>query len=186
VGVDVAGKRGQLLAQELDADVRPRVRIAGGAAFCHQPGDLVQAGRPERVGEVGELDVRPARPVEPRPHQPGCQLLRVRRGGPAGACVQGGQHPQVIADGAGGIVHVQHRGGDPLHRAPRQRNGVRRSAGFDHVRDRPRDLPRTIGILAPAAIRMLPPVSPQPVDQPPDFGHPRISHVLIQPHMVTA
>jgi hypothetical protein len=25
-----------------------------------------------------------------------------------------------------------------------------------------------------------------PVDQPPDFGHPRISHVLIQPHTATA
>jgi hypothetical protein len=35
-------------------------------------------------------------------------------------------------------------------------------------------------------IRMLPPVPPQPVDQPPDFGHPRISHVLIQPQMATA
>jgi hypothetical protein len=90
VGVDVARKRGQLLPQELDADSRPRVRIVGGAAFCHEPGDFVQPGRPERVSEVGELDVRPARPVEPRPHQPGRQLLPVRRSGPAGTCVQGG------------------------------------------------------------------------------------------------
>jgi hypothetical protein len=33
---------------------------------------------------------------------------------------------------------------------------------------------------------MLPPVSPQPVDQPLRFGHPRISHVPIQPQMKMA
>jgi len=33
---------------------------------------------------------------------------------------------------------------------------------------------------------MLPPVSPQPVDQPLHFGHPRISHVPIQPQMKMA
>jgi hypothetical protein len=68
VGIDVTRKRGQLLPQELDADRRPRVRIGGGTTFRHQPGDLVQPGLPERVSEVGELDVRPARPIEPRPH----------------------------------------------------------------------------------------------------------------------
>jgi hypothetical protein len=34
------------------------------------------------------------------------------------ARVQGGQRPQVVGDAAGGIIHVQQRGGDPLHRAP--------------------------------------------------------------------
>lgn len=119
VGVDIAGKRGQLLPQELNAEGRPRVTIIGGAAFCHQPGHLVQAGRAERVSEVGELDVRPARPVEPRRHQPARQLLLIWRSGLAGTCVQDSQQPQVTADNAGGIVHLQHRGGDPLHRAPR-------------------------------------------------------------------
>lgn len=78
---------------------------------------------------------------------------------------------------------MQHRIGDPLHSAPRQRYGVRGSAGRDHVRDRARDLPRTLGILAPATVRMLPTVSPQPTDQQRNFSHPRISHTLIQPQM---
>jgi len=181
MGVDVAGKRGQLLPQDLDADRHPRVRVGGGAASGHEPGDLVQASLPERVGEVGELDVRPARPVEVRGHQPRREPLGVRRGGSAGARVQGGQRPQVVADDAGGIIHVQHRGGDPLHRAPCQRNGISSPSRLDHVRDRARDLPHTRGILAPATERVLPAVPPQPVDQPCHACHPRISHVPIQP-----
>ena len=100
VRVDVAGKRGQLLPQNLYPNGRPRVRVGGGAAFGHEPGDLVQPGLPKRAGEVGELDVWPAWPVETRGQQPVREPLRVRRGGLAGAR-RGRQRPQVIADDAG-------------------------------------------------------------------------------------
>src|SRR5713101_5553956 len=55
-----------------------------------------------------------------------------------------------------------------------------------HRRTRSCPRPRPPGILAPAAVRMLPPVSPQPAGQPLRFGLPRISHVPIQPQMKMA
>ena len=179
--IDIAGCRRELLAQDLDPQRRPRIGIRGGTSFLRQPGNLCQASVPQRPGEFRQLNIRPARPVQPRRHQPGSQPPGVRRRFLAGPRVQGHERAQVAADDPRRIVHVHHRRRDALHRAPCQQYGLGSPASLDHLGDRGYHRPGAVGVLPPPAVRMLPPVPPQPVDQPPDVGHLRICHAYIQP-----
>jgi len=121
VGVDVAGHRGELLPEIFDSPLRgPGVRFGGNAACFGQPGDLGQTARAEGFGELFELDGGPARSVELPGHQPRGPALSVWRRSPAGPCVQDHERAEVVPDYSGRIVHVHQRGGDTLHRAPRQ------------------------------------------------------------------
>jgi len=63
------------------------------------------------------------------------------------------------------------RGGDTLHGAPRQRARACGIARLDQVRDCGGHRPGTLRVLPAPAVRMMPPIPSQPVDQRPDIGN---------------
>ena len=65
-----------------------------------------------------------------------------------------------------------------LDRASRQRARASGITRLDHVRDGGDHRLSTLRVLATSAVRMAPPIPPQPIDQLPDLGNLHVSHGL--------